>query len=79
MVFLIQNTQNRDSAALHAKIDELIRSSAARNMFIGIEHLPEEEVNGFRERCEAAKKQAAERLDEVRGKATEAANKASQS
>src|ERR1700680_2804377 len=33
MVFLIQNSQNRDSSALQAKIDELIRSSAARNTF----------------------------------------------
>jgi low affinity Fe/Cu permease len=77
MVFLIQNTQNRDSAALHAKIDELIRSSAAQNAFIGIEHLPEEEVDAFRARCEAAKKQAAEKLDDVRGKATKAADRAS--
>jgi low affinity Fe/Cu permease len=52
LMFLIQNTQNRHSAALHAKIDELIRSSAAHNAFIGIEHLPEEEVDAFRERCE---------------------------
>jgi low affinity Fe/Cu permease len=78
MVFLIQNTQNRDSAALHAKMDELIRSSAAQNAFIGIEHLPEEEVDVFRQRCESAKKQAATKLDHVRGKATEAADRASQ-
>src|SRR5690606_35799089 len=35
MVFVIQNTQNRDGAALHAKLDELIRASAAQNAFIG--------------------------------------------
>ena len=45
MVFLIQNTQNRDGAALQAKLDELIRASAAHNAFIGIEHLTEEELN----------------------------------
>ena len=39
MVFLIQNTQNRDGAAIQAKLDELIRTSAAGNAFIGIEHL----------------------------------------
>lgn len=39
MVFLIQNTQNRDGAAIQAKLDELIRASAAQNVFIGIEHL----------------------------------------
>jgi low affinity Fe/Cu permease len=77
MVFLIQNTQNRDSAALHAKIDELIRSSAAQNAFIGIEHLPEEEVQEFKSRCEAAKSIAAETLGNVREKATLAADRAS--
>ena len=51
MVFLIQNTQNRDSAALQAKLDELLRSSAAHNAFIGIEHLSQEEVDKFRDRC----------------------------
>ena len=54
MVFLIQNTQNRDGAALQAKLDELIRSSAAQNAFIGIENLTQEEVDEFRAKCEAA-------------------------
>lgn len=44
MVFLIQNTQNRDSAAIQAKLDELIRAGAAKNSFIGIEHLTQEEL-----------------------------------
>ena len=39
MVFLIQNAQNRDGSAIQAKLDEIIRSSRARNQFIGIEHL----------------------------------------
>lgn len=40
MVFVIQNSQNRDGAALQAKLDELIRAvSGARDDFIGIEHL----------------------------------------
>jgi low affinity Fe/Cu permease len=76
MVFLIQNTQNRDSAALHAKMDELIRSSAAQNAFIGIEHLPEEEVEQFQRRCEAAKQHADKTLGAVREKATAAADRA---
>jgi low affinity Fe/Cu permease len=56
MVFLIQNTQNRDGAAIQAKLDELIRAGHGENTFIGIEHLTEEEVTEFRERCENAAK-----------------------
>jgi low affinity Fe/Cu permease len=56
MVFLIQNTQNRDGAAIQAKLDELIRASRAENVFIGIEHLTEEEVEEFRKKCEHAAK-----------------------
>jgi low affinity Fe/Cu permease len=44
MVFLIQSTQNRDAAAIHAKLDELIRSSAAQDAFLGIEQLTEAEI-----------------------------------
>ncbi len=45
MVFLIQNAQNRDGAAIQAKLDELIRAiENARNDFIGIEHLTEPEL-----------------------------------
>ena len=45
MVFLIQNAQNRDASAIQAKLDELIRAVGhARNEFIGIEHLSEQEL-----------------------------------
>jgi len=54
MVFLIQNTQNRDGAALQAKLDELIRVGKGGNHFIGIEHLPDSEVEKFRKLCEDA-------------------------
>jgi low affinity Fe/Cu permease len=54
MVFLIQNTQNRDGAAIQAKLDELIRASGSQNAFIGIERLTQEEVDEFRQKCEAA-------------------------
>ena len=54
MVFLVQNSQNRDSAAMQAKLDELIRTiDAARNDFIGIEHLPEGEIEIIRQNIEA--------------------------
>ncbi|RWC24441.1 low affinity iron permease family protein [Mesorhizobium sp.] len=56
MVFLIQNTQNRDGAAIQAKLDELIRVSRAHNHFIGIEHLTESEVEEIRAKCERAAK-----------------------
>ncbi len=52
MVFLIQSSQNRDSAAIQVKLDELIRVSAARNSFVGIEHLTEEELEDLRAKCE---------------------------
>lgn len=45
MVFLIQNTQNRDSKALHLKLDELIRSTkSARNAFIDLENFSDEDL-----------------------------------
>ncbi len=45
MVFLIQNTQNRDAAAMQAKLDELVYANRnARNRFIGIEHLTDNEL-----------------------------------
>jgi low affinity Fe/Cu permease len=58
MVFLIQNTQNRDGAAIQAKLDELIRVGKANNKLIGIEHLTEKEVEEFRQKCELAAKRA---------------------
>lgn len=49
MVFLIQNSQNRDAAAIHAKLDELVRSVAdARNAFIGIEHMSAHQLEQLR-------------------------------
>lgn len=47
MVFLIQNTQNRDNNALHAKLDELIRVSKGHNSFIGIENLADKELEAI--------------------------------
>jgi low affinity Fe/Cu permease len=52
VVFLIQNSQNRDSAAIQVKLDELIRVSRARNAFIGIEQLTEAEIEELREKFE---------------------------
>ena len=53
MVFLIQNTQNRDGAALQAKLDELIRATHdARNDYMGIEKLDERELDQMRAHCQ---------------------------
>ena len=69
MVFLIQNSQNRGSAAIQVKLDELIRVSAAKNLFVGIEHLTDNEIERLRDivekrtkslRVKATKKKKAE-------------------
>jgi low affinity Fe/Cu permease len=53
MVFLIQNSQNRDAAAMQAKLDELLRAvGKARGAFIGIEHLTDAEIEKIREALE---------------------------
>ena len=52
MVFLIQNSQNRDGAAIQVKLDELIRVSTAHNSFVGIEHLTDDELEDIRTKCE---------------------------
>jgi low affinity Fe/Cu permease len=45
MVFLIQNTQNRDARAIHLKLDELIRGSkGARNRLVDLENCTDEEI-----------------------------------
>jgi low affinity Fe/Cu permease len=51
MLFLIQNTQNRESAALQLKVDELLRSvRGAQNAFINLEDLTEEDLIRIKER-----------------------------
>jgi low affinity Fe/Cu permease len=53
IVFLIQNSQNRDAAAIQAKLDELIRATkAARNEFIGIEHMTDHQLGDIRSALE---------------------------
>ncbi|MEQ1808744.1 MAG: low affinity iron permease family protein [Terricaulis sp.] len=68
MVFLIQNTQNRDNAAIQAKLDELIRAGDSDNEFIGIEHLSDEELENILKRVE----RNAEKLHAERRKRTKA-------
>ncbi|HEY0660711.1 MAG TPA: low affinity iron permease family protein [Lysobacter sp.] len=59
MVFLIQNTQNRDTEALHIKLDELIRVTRnAQNSLLDLEELDEEELDQTRLRYEALARKA---------------------
>ena len=52
MVFLIQNTQNRDGAAIQTKLDELIRASDAEDEFMGIEKLTDHELDRLHAKCQ---------------------------
>jgi low affinity Fe/Cu permease len=64
MVFLIQNSQNRDASAMQAKLDELIRAvETAREQFIGIEHLTDLEICEIRDALEL---EVAEAVDKQR-------------
>jgi low affinity Fe/Cu permease len=52
MVFLIQNTQNRDSEAMQVKLDELIRTSQAHNALLDLEELSQEDLDRIKQRYE---------------------------
>ena len=59
MVFLIQNTQNRDSAAVHLKLDELIRTiGGAHNALLDLEELTESDLERLRSRYESLARSA---------------------
>jgi len=58
MVFLIQNTQNRDARAIHLKLDEVIRAiHGAHNDMISIENLSDAELRGMAEQYELVRKE----------------------
>ena len=66
MVFLIQNTQNRDGVALQTKLDELIRASTeAEDAFMGIEKLTDKELEAMHSRCKARAKRHQQVLEKV--------------
>ena len=63
MVFLIQNTQNRDSQAIHVKLDELIRASqGAHNALLDLEELEADDIRRIRANYEALAKVARTKL-----------------
>ena len=68
MVFLIQNTQNRDSKAIQLKLDEIIRSlSGTRNRLMDLETLSDEDLQKFQDEFARLRKrsEATRRDDEV--------------
>lgn len=70
MVFLIQNKQNRDDAAIQAKLNELIRAlEPAKNKFVGIETLTVEEVRELRDETVAELKVEQDALDTAQANA----------
>jgi low affinity Fe/Cu permease len=59
MVFLIQNTQNRDAKAMHLKLDELIRAlKGARNQLVDLENLSDEDLKKLEEQFRRLRKQS---------------------
>lgn len=64
MVFLIQNTQNRDTEAIQVKLDELIRATkGAHNALLDLEELEEENLDAFRAKYRALANAARSQLD----------------
>jgi low affinity Fe/Cu permease len=66
MVFVLQNSQNRDGKALQAKLDELILTSQAQNKFVGIEKLDERQLREMSDKL-------AEKAERVEGAADDKA------
>ena len=65
MVFLIQNTQNRDSKAVHLKLDELIRAiGSARNHLVNLDRLSDDDLKSL----EAEFKRISKKADETLGR-----------
>src|SRR5881409_4282739 len=59
MVFLIQNTQNRDAKAVHLKLDELIRAlKGARNHLVDLEKLSDEDLKKLEKQFQSMRKRA---------------------
>jgi low affinity Fe/Cu permease len=77
MVFLIQNTQNRDAKAVHLKLDELIRAvGPARNKLVDLEKLSDDDLKALesefeklREKAEGAKEEVEELKETAKAKA----------
>jgi low affinity Fe/Cu permease len=66
MVFLIQNTQNRDAKAMHLKLDELIRAiQGARNRLVDLEKLSDDELKKLEQQFTRVRNKATQREPEM--------------
>jgi low affinity Fe/Cu permease len=66
MVFLIQNTQNRDAKAVHLKLDELIRAvGGARNSMVDLDRLSDDDLQKLQEQFKQISKKADEASEEA--------------
>ncbi|MES3036502.1 MAG: low affinity iron permease family protein [Bdellovibrionota bacterium] len=69
MVFLIQNTQNRDSKIIHLKLDELIRASgSARNKLIDLEDMSDEQLEKLHDEFCQLQAHTQDRIQQIRDK-----------
>ena len=74
MVFLIQNTQNRDTEAMQIKLDELIRAmETAKNTVLDLEEMDEKDLDRIREEYEELAQRAREKLQNSKSKKTTSA------
>jgi len=72
MVFLIQNTQNRDTKAIHLKLDELLRGvQGARSSLMNLESLTDDELDELQKEFERLRDRAARQLERQRIKRRE--------
>ena len=66
MVFLIQNTQNRETRVIQLKLDELIRAvTPARTELVNMETMPESELDALQEQFERVQADAAKNLEKI--------------
>ena len=76
MVFLIQNTQNRDTEAMHIKLDELIRAvDTAQNTMMNLEQLDEKELDEIRAEYEEMAEKARKKLEHAKSNKRSAKSK----
>ncbi len=64
MIFVLQNSQNRDSEAIQAKLDELILVGAAQNRLVGVEKLDEHELDKLKKELEERAAEIGEKQEE---------------